>query len=257
VWTIISFWLWYDDAEIMSKQFKEIITPIDLLSLPKFKAYIKLMIDWIVSDPFSMKTFPLPQPESWPEVKQKVIKQSRQRYWFERKQLEKLIKIWAEKTFSPVEKAIEKAKKMGSNKELSDEEIRWWSDDKNKDVRWWSRRLSEDNLSSENLLKQSSGKSLLSSDNPLKKSSDKSLSIDDIKIWQRYEGIVKLKYNYWLFVILPWGEVEWLLHKKKIKVPEWIRWKDLYNIGDKIKVKAEKFKEVDWQKKVEWTQLDE
>ena len=232
VWTIISFGLGYDDAEMMSKQFKQLITPIDLLSLPKFRAYIKLMIDWIVSDPFSMKTFPLPQPPNWPEVKEKVKKQSRQRYAIKRQELEKLIKIWAEKTFSPVEKAIEKAKKMANNKEVSDDSF---------------GRLSEDKLSSDDYL--------LSSDYHLNQSSDNSLSIDDIKIWQRYEGIVKLKYNYWLFVILPWWEVEWLLHKKKIKVPEGVRWKDLYNIGDKIKVKAEEIKEINWEKKVSWTQL--
>jgi len=250
VWTIISFWLWYDDAEIMSKQFKELITPIDLLSLPKFKAYIKLMIDWVVSDPFSMKTFPLPQPESWPEVKQKVIKQSRQRYWFEREKLEKLIKIWAEKTFSPVEKAIEKAKMMASMENLRKSKKVWETFEK-------SEKLSSEKvwkISSDNLLNKSSDKPLLykSSDKSL---TNNSLSIDDIKIWEWYEWIVKLKYNYWLFIILPWWEVEWLLHKKKIKVPEWVRWKDLYNIGDKIKVKAEEFKEVNWEKKVSWTQL--
>ena len=85
--------------------------------------------------------------------------------------------------------------------------------------------------------------------------SSSDLKIDDIKLWQRYKGIVKLKYNYWLFVMLPGWEVEWLLHKKKIKVPEWVRWKDLYNIWDIIQVKAEEFKEVNGEKKVVWTQI--
>jgi polyribonucleotide nucleotidyltransferase len=81
------------------------------------------------------------------------------------------------------------------------------------------------------------------------------ITIDNIQIGKWYKGIVKLKYNYWLFVMLPWGKVEGLLHKKKIKVPEGVRWKDLYNIWDIIEVKAEKFKEIDWEKRVEWTQL--
>ncbi len=230
VGTIISFWLWYDDAEIMSKQFKELITPIDLLSLPKFKAYIKLMIDWVTSDPFSMQTFPLPTPPNWPDVKEKVKKQSRQRYAIKKEELEKLIKIWAEKTFSPVEKAIEKAKNMTGSQKIKSE------DNQKIHIDTTEKKESSKNLK-ENL------------------SSDQTLSIDDIKLWQRYKWIVKLKYNYWLFVMLPWGKVEGLLHKKKIKVPEWVRWKDLYNIWDIIEVKAEKFKEVDGEKKVEWTQF--
>jgi len=47
----------------MSSQFKGMISANDLLSLPKFKAYIKLMVDGITSDPFSMRTFPLPKAE--------------------------------------------------------------------------------------------------------------------------------------------------------------------------------------------------
>jgi ribosomal protein S1 len=55
-------------------------------------------------------------------------------------------------------------------------------------------------------------------------------------VW--YEWIVKLKYNFGLFVVLKGGKVEGLLHKSKIKVPDGIRWKDLYQIWDKIKVKV-------------------
>jgi hypothetical protein len=63
VGSVISFTLGRDDAEVMSKQFKEIISPNDLLSLPKFNAYIKLMIDGVMSDPFNMWTLPLSSPE--------------------------------------------------------------------------------------------------------------------------------------------------------------------------------------------------
>jgi len=61
--TIISFTLGHDDATIMSAQFKEMVSSNDLISLPKFTAYSKLMIDGITSDPFSMKTMPLSRPE--------------------------------------------------------------------------------------------------------------------------------------------------------------------------------------------------
>ena len=180
VGTIISFGIGYEDAEMISKQFKEAISSMDLLSLPKFRAYIKLMIDGVISDPFSMKTFPLPEPENGLEIKEKVRKQTRQAYAAEKSRIEKVIKLWAEKKFSLTDKALEKAQ----------------SDD------------------------------------------SQIIEFKDLKkdVW--YEWIVKLKYNFGLFVVLKGGKVEGLLHKSKIKVPDGIRWKDLYQIWDKIKVKV-------------------
>lgn len=58
VGTIVSFTLGYDDASVMTSQFKELVGTNDLISLPKFTAYTRLMIDGISSDPFSMKTLP-------------------------------------------------------------------------------------------------------------------------------------------------------------------------------------------------------
>ncbi|MDR2540215.1 MAG: type IV secretion system DNA-binding domain-containing protein [Candidatus Peribacteria bacterium] len=58
VGTIVSFTLGYDDASVMTSQFKELIGVNDMISLPKYTAYTRLMIDGISSDPFSMKTLP-------------------------------------------------------------------------------------------------------------------------------------------------------------------------------------------------------
>jgi hypothetical protein len=77
-------------------------------------------------------------------------------------------------------------------------------------------------------------------------------SIESLKIWDIFDGYVKLKYNYWVFVIV-WT-FEWLLHKNFIKVPDWIERKSFLNIWDKIRVKVEWFKEIDWIKRVVWTQ---
>lgn len=211
VWTIISFWLWYDDAVLMSNQFKEIVSKNDLLSLPRFQAYIKLMVDWILTDPFSMSTFPLPDALQWEETKNKIKYQSRQRYWMERDKLEKLLKNWSEKTFSPTEKAVEKAKKEAKDYKKSS----FWE--------WNKEQVKEQDF-----------------------------SVEDIKKWEWYKGFVKLKYNFWLFVTVKW--VDGLLHKKNIVVPEDIKWKDYYNIWDRIEVKAEDFKEVKGEKKIVWTQ---
>lgn len=199
VWTIVSFGLWYDDAMVMSSQFKEMITANDLLSLPKFKAYTRLMINGVTSDPFSMGTFPLPKPESSEETIVKIKQQSRQRYAVEKNHLEQLLKARAGKTFTKSEKIMEQvAEEAKAQAATSGGEV---------------------------------------------------LTIDTVKLGQQYDGYVKLKYNYWLFVTVQ--GVEWLLHKSMIDVPANLDGrKDLYNIWDKIRVKANEFKEIDWVKRV-------
>lgn len=200
VGTIISFGLGYDDATIMSSQFKELITPNDLLSLPRYKAYIKLMADGITTDPFSIGTFPLPEPELSDEIKDKIRKQSRQRYGMERDKLEELLKVRAQKNFSKAEKIAEQAQAQAVNDDGT------------------------------------------------------AFTVDDVKIGEVYDGLVKLKYNYGLFVTV--RGVEWLLHKSQVKVPPNLSdRKDLYVIGDKIQVKAQEFKVIDGVKRVVWTQL--
>ena len=104
VWTIVSFGLGYDDATMMSQQFKEMISANDLLSLPKFKAYIKLMVDGTTTDPFTMGTFPLPDLELSREIKDKIKRQSRQRYSIPREKLEELLNARAKKQFTATEK---------------------------------------------------------------------------------------------------------------------------------------------------------
>ncbi len=113
VGTIISFTLGYDDAAIMTAQFKELVSTNDLISLPKFTAYTRLMIEGVSSDPFSMKTLPPPQIENAVEHIEKIRKQSRQRYAMEKGQLESLMNAWNKKTFSAQEKIAERAKYEG------------------------------------------------------------------------------------------------------------------------------------------------
>jgi hypothetical protein len=94
----------------MALQFKEMVSSNDLISLPKYTAYTRLMVDGISSDPFSMKTLPITSPEGSLELIDKIRKQSRQRYAMSRDQLEKLMTAWSNKTFSIQEKVMEKAK---------------------------------------------------------------------------------------------------------------------------------------------------
>ena len=120
VGSIVSFTLGYDDAAVMTSQFKELVGTNDLISLPKYTAYTRLMIDGISSDPFSMKTLPPYPAEGNVEYIEKIRRQSRQRYAMERNQLESLLNARNKKTFSAQEKIAEKSKLEGLG--LSEEE---------------------------------------------------------------------------------------------------------------------------------------
>ena len=113
VGTIFAFTLGYDDASVMTSQFKEVVSTNDLISLPKFTAYTRLMVDGISSDPFSMKTLPPFALEGDIEHIEKIRKQSRQRYAMERGQLETLMNAWSKKSFSVQEKVAEQARYEG------------------------------------------------------------------------------------------------------------------------------------------------
>jgi hypothetical protein len=113
VGSIVAFTLGYDDAAVMTSQFKELVGVNDLISLPKFTAYTRLMIDGISSDPFSMKTLPPYEPEGGVEYIEKIRRQSRQRYAMERGQLESLLNARNKRTFSVQEKIAEQSKLEG------------------------------------------------------------------------------------------------------------------------------------------------
>jgi len=128
VGTIISFGLGYDDATMMSLQYKEMITPNDLLSIPKYKAYVKLMVDGLILDPFTMATLPLPDVDG-KEWREKIRAQSRQRYWTDRTKLESILKAWMQKDFSEWEKIVEKSKVMKEDgTAFTIEDLEVWKD---------------------------------------------------------------------------------------------------------------------------------
>jgi hypothetical protein len=43
------------------------------------------------------------------------------------------------------------------------------------------------------------------------------------------------------------------LHKNFIVAPDGVDWKKYFNIGDKIKVKAKEFKDINGEQKVVWS----
>lgn len=78
VGTLISFRIGATDAEYLAKEFFPIFNEEDLVSLPRYTMYIKLLIDGATSSPFSAKTLPIiPILKSY---KQEVITYSQKQF---------------------------------------------------------------------------------------------------------------------------------------------------------------------------------
>src|SRR3989339_624019 len=78
VGSIISFRVGSTDAELLAKEFIPTFVEEDLINLPKFHVYLKLMIDGVASRPFSALTLS-PIAVSTGSL-EKVVKVSRERY---------------------------------------------------------------------------------------------------------------------------------------------------------------------------------
>ncbi len=95
VGTIFSFQVGFDDAEFISQQFGEEVLPSDLVSLSKYNAYMRLLIDGMPSKTFSLATLPPPKLEKEECQKDKVIKVSRERYSHPVSVIEDKIRRWS------------------------------------------------------------------------------------------------------------------------------------------------------------------
>lgn len=56
VGTLLAFQVGAKDAEILAEQLGGDLTPQDLMRLPRYHAYVRLLIDGMPSRPFSMRT---------------------------------------------------------------------------------------------------------------------------------------------------------------------------------------------------------
>lgn len=79
VGTTIVFRIGAADAEFMEREFSPILTVEDLVNLPKWRIYLKLMIDGATSQPFSADTLPDPEPELI-SMRDQIIEYSRKTY---------------------------------------------------------------------------------------------------------------------------------------------------------------------------------
>lgn len=95
VGTMIVFRVGADDADFLEKEFEPEFTPQDIVSLPNYKIYLKLMIDGVTSRPFSAKTLP-PLAESGNiEIEAEVIKNSQELYCRTKEEIEREINNWS------------------------------------------------------------------------------------------------------------------------------------------------------------------
>src|SRR3989344_1949857 len=95
VGTMIVFRTGADDAEFLENEFEPEFTPQDIVNLPNFKIYLKLMIDGVTSRPFSAKTLPQMIKSGDKKVEEEVIKSSRELYCRPKEIVEKEIYDWS------------------------------------------------------------------------------------------------------------------------------------------------------------------
>jgi type IV secretory pathway TraG/TraD family ATPase VirD4 len=96
VGSILNFQVGFDDAEYFSNQFSEEALPNDIVTLAKYNAYTKLMIDGMPSKTFSVATLPPPELTFEEGRREKIIRLSRERYCTPREVVEDKIARWAE-----------------------------------------------------------------------------------------------------------------------------------------------------------------
>ncbi|NTU99065.1 type IV secretion system DNA-binding domain-containing protein [Candidatus Falkowbacteria bacterium] len=104
VGTLVIFRIGAADAEKLVKEFEPVFTEEDMVNLPKYEFYIKLMIDGVTSTPFSARGLrPLTEAEKTGNL-DKVIRVSRERYAQQRDVVEEKIRRWHESDEEEYEK---------------------------------------------------------------------------------------------------------------------------------------------------------
>jgi len=94
VGTLAVFRVGAEDAEFLEREFTPEFTAEDLVNLPKYNVYLKLMIDGIAGRPFSAETLPPPKPLE-KSNREKIIKASRERYSIKKEIVEQKISRWS------------------------------------------------------------------------------------------------------------------------------------------------------------------
>ncbi len=94
VGTIISFRVGAEDAEYLEKEFVPDFMASDLVNLPKYHVYLKLMVDGVAGRPFSAITLS-PFQEEEKSYRDKIIDFSRSQYGTKKEIIEEAMTKWA------------------------------------------------------------------------------------------------------------------------------------------------------------------
>lgn len=95
VGTMIIFRVGADDADFLEKEFEPEFMAQDLVNLPNYHVYLKLMIDGVTSRPFSASTLPPIHVDVEANVRESIIKSSRALYTKKREDVEDEILRWS------------------------------------------------------------------------------------------------------------------------------------------------------------------
>jgi len=96
VGTMITFRVGAADAEFLEKEFDPEFTIQDMINLPNYHIYLKLMVNGVRSRPFSASTLPPFKVASLPDAEELVIHSSRKRYACPNYLIEDEINKWSE-----------------------------------------------------------------------------------------------------------------------------------------------------------------
>jgi len=105
--TIITFRVGAPDAQYMETEFGPRFLPEDLINIPKYNIYLKLLIEGVTSQPFSATTLP-PIAERM-HSEEKVIRVSRERYSKPRMEIEDKILKWSGMDDVNIDDALQEA----------------------------------------------------------------------------------------------------------------------------------------------------
>ncbi len=95
VGTMILFRIGAADAEFLETEFEPEFAIQDMVNLPNYRIYLKLMVDGITCRPFSAQTLPPFNLESSEEIKDKIIAVSRKLHSKPSVEVEKAINRWS------------------------------------------------------------------------------------------------------------------------------------------------------------------
>jgi hypothetical protein len=98
VGTLGSFVVSQSDASILEKEFAPVVSSDDLVSLDSHAMYIKLCIDGMTSVPFSARSLPVRYQKF--DLRDEIIRESREKYGVERAVIEDKIQKWSDQSYS-------------------------------------------------------------------------------------------------------------------------------------------------------------